>query len=222
MVTLITGANGGLGRAVVQAFLESGATVFGADLTWKPGAPENPRFHAIEGNLAEQEECRRVVKEAGEVDALVHLVGGFGGGKPIAESGDDVWAQMMNMNLSAALMMFRAVLPQMLDRKRGRIVAIGSRAALEPIANFAAYNVSKAALVTLVKTLALELADSGITANVVLPSVIDTPANRAAMPDSDFSTWVKPESIANLLAWLVSDQASDINGAAIPIYGRVR
>jgi len=222
MVTLITGANGGLGRAVVHTFLASGATVFGADLAWKQKPADNPRFHSIEANLSEPADCERVAKQAAPVDALVHLVGGFGGGKPIAETRDEVWGQMMNMNLGAALMMFRAVLPQMLERKRGRIVAIGSRAAVEPIANFAAYSVSKAALVALVKTLALEVADSGITANVVLPSVIDTPANRAAMPDSDFSKWVTPESIAKLLLWLVSDEAGDVNGAAIPIYGRMR
>jgi NAD(P)-dependent dehydrogenase (short-subunit alcohol dehydrogenase family) len=103
---------------------------------------------------------------------------------------------------------------------KGRIVAVGSRAAVEPMANFAAYSVSKAALVTLVKTVALEVKDSGITANIVLPSVIDTPANRAAMPSADASKWVTPESIAGLLVWLASDAARDVNGAAIPIYGR--
>lgn len=222
MVTLITGANGGLGRVVVKTFLTSGATVFAADLAWKQKPDGNPRFHALEADLSNRADCERVAKQAEPVDALVHLVGGFGGGKPIAETGDDVWGQMMNMNLGAALMMFRAVLPQMLERRRGRIVAIGSRAAVEPIANFAAYSVSKAALVTLVKTMALEVADSGITANVVLPSVIDTPANRAAMPNSDFSRWVTPASISRLLLWLVSEEAADVNGAAIPIYGRVR
>ena len=116
--------------------------------------------------------------------------------------------------------MFRAVLPPMIQAKRGRIVAVGSRAAVEPGANYAGYNVSKAALVTLVKTIALEVRDHGLTANVVLPSIIDTPVNRAAMPRADFSKWVQPESIANLLVWLALAEAADVNGAVIPIYGR--
>jgi NAD(P)-dependent dehydrogenase (short-subunit alcohol dehydrogenase family) len=127
---------------------------------------------------------------------------------------------MLGLNLRSAYTIFRAVLPGMLKAGKGRIVAVGARAAIEPIANFAAYSVSKAALVALVKTVALEVKDSGITANAVLPSVIDTPANRAAMPAADASKWVTPESIAGLLVWLVSDAARDVNGAAIPIYGR--
>jgi NAD(P)-dependent dehydrogenase (short-subunit alcohol dehydrogenase family) len=127
---------------------------------------------------------------------------------------------MLGLNLRSAYMIFRAVLPGMLKAGKGRIVAVGARAAIEPIANFAAYSVSKAALVALVKTVALEVKDSGITANAVLPSVIDTPANRAAMPAADASKWVTPESIASLLVWLASDVARDVNGAAIPIYGQ--
>jgi NAD(P)-dependent dehydrogenase (short-subunit alcohol dehydrogenase family) len=127
---------------------------------------------------------------------------------------------MLDLNLRSAQLMFRAVLPSMIKAGKGRIVAVGARAALEPIANFAAYSVSKAALVALVKTVALEVKDAGITANVVLPSVIDTPANRAAMPSADASKWVTPESIAGLLIWLTSDAARDVSGAAIPIYGR--
>ena len=218
MVTLITGASGGLGRAVVQTFLASGATVFGADVAWK----EKPAgLQTLEANLTEAADCERIAKQSAP-DVLIHLVGGFDGGKPVAETSDDVWDRMMNMNLRTTLHMIRAVLPQMLARGHGRIVAIGSRAALEPMANFAAYSVSKAAVVTLVKSVALEVMDSGITVNTVLPSTIDTPANRAAMPNADFSKWVSPESIAKLLLWLSSDDAANVNGAAIPIYGRVK
>jgi NAD(P)-dependent dehydrogenase (short-subunit alcohol dehydrogenase family) len=108
----------------------------------------------------------------------------------------------------------------MLLSKRGRIVAVGSRAAVEASPNFASYAVSKAAVVALVKNLAAELKDSGITANAILPSTIDTPANRQAMPKADFSRWVAPESIAKLILWLCSAEAADVNGAVIPIYGR--
>jgi NAD(P)-dependent dehydrogenase (short-subunit alcohol dehydrogenase family) len=221
MVILITGANGGLGRAVVQAFLDTGASaVFGVDAAWKGESVQDERLHRIEADLLRDSECRRVVEQAGPVDALVHLLGGFGGGQPVGETPDEVWDKMINLNLRAAFQMFRAVLPRMTKAGRGRIVAVSSRAAVEPMANFAAYSVSKAALITLVKTIALEVKDSGVTANAVLPSIIDTPANRSTMPKADFSKWVKPESIARLLVWLASDAASDVTGAAIPIYGR--
>ncbi len=220
MATLITGANGGLGSAVVEAFLGTGATVYGADLSWKRQPHSNPRFHPLEANLLDAAECDRVAKLAGPVDALLHLVGGFGGGQPVAETPDETWDKMLGLNLRSAYSIFRAVLPSMTKAGKGRIVAVGARAAIEPIANFAAYSVSKAALVALVKTVASEVKDSGITANVVLPSVIDTPANRAAMPAADASKWVTPESIAGLLVWLASDAARDVNGAVRPIYGR--
>jgi NAD(P)-dependent dehydrogenase (short-subunit alcohol dehydrogenase family) len=220
MAILITGASGGLGEAVVEAFLATGATVYGANRAWKNQPHSNPRFHPVEANLTEAAECDRVAKLAGPVDALLHLVGGFDGGKPVAETPDETWDKILDLNLRSAQKIFRAVLPSMTKAGKGRIVAVGSRAGVEPMANFAAYSVSKAALVTLVKTVALEVKDSGITANIVLPSVIDTPANRAAMPSADASKWVTPESIAGLLVWLASDAARDVNGAAIPIYGR--
>ena len=220
MSILITGASGGLGTAVVEAFLATGATVYGAALAWKNQPHSNPRFHPIEANLTQAAECDRLAQLAAPMDALLHLVGGFGGGKPVAETSDETWEQMLDLNLRSAQMIFRAVLPAMTKAGKGRIVAVGSRAAVEPMANFAAYSVSKAALVTLVKTVALEVKDFGVTANVVLPSVIDTAANRAAMPSANASKWVTPESIAGLLVWLASDAARDVNGAVIPIYGR--
>lgn len=222
MVVLITGASGGLGGAVVQAFLDDGAAaVFGVARSWKGEAREVPRFHRVEADVLQVAECRRVVEKATPVDVLVHLVGGFSGGKPVAEADDNVWEQMLNLNLRSAVHMFGAILPQMTKARRGRIVAVGSRAAVEPMANFAAYSSAKAALVTLVKTVAQEVKDSGVTANIVLPSIIDTPANRAVMPKADFSKWVTPESIAHLVVWLASARAADVNGALIPIYGRM-
>jgi NAD(P)-dependent dehydrogenase (short-subunit alcohol dehydrogenase family) len=220
MAIVITGANGGLGSAVVEAFLAAGATVYGVGQTWKNPPHSNPRFHPVEANLLEASECDRVAKLAAPVDALVHLVGGFGGGQPVAETPDEIWDKMLDLNLRSAYSMFRAVLPEMLKARKGRIVAVSSRAAEQPMANFAPYSVSKAALVTLVKTVALEVKNSGVTANVILPSVIDTPANRAAMPGADASKWVTPESIAGLLVWLTSEAARDVNGTVIPIYGR--
>lgn len=219
MNVLITGANGGLGTVVAQAFLKSGAKVIGASMAWH----EPVDFPTISADISTAEGCDVMVAEAlrhGPLDALVHLVGGFGGGSPVAETNDKIWDGMMNLNVRTAFCAMRAVLKPMTAAKRGRIVAIGARAAVDPSPNFTAYAVSKAALVALVKNVAAEGKNLGITANVVLPSTIDTPQNRKAMPDSDFSRWVKPESIASLLVYLTSDSAADVNGAVIPIYGR--
>ena len=164
-----------------------------------------------------------MVKQAlqhGPVDALVHLVGGFSGGSPLTETSDQTWDGMMNLNLRTAFCAMRAVLRPMTAAGKGRIVAIGSRAAAEPSPNFTAYAVSKAALVALVRIVAAEGKKSGITANIVLTSTIDTPQNRKAMPEADFSKWVTPQSIANWIVWLASGAAADTNGAVIPIYGR--
>jgi NAD(P)-dependent dehydrogenase (short-subunit alcohol dehydrogenase family) len=219
MNVLITGASGGLGIAVAKAFADAGATVIGVARSWPEPAP----FLTLAVDLTTAEGCDSMVEQAlehGPIDALVHLLGGFGGGQVIAETSDKTWDGMMTLNLRAAFCAMRAVLKPMTAAKFGRIVAVGSRAAVEPLPKFAAYAVSKAALVALVKNVAAEGKDSGITANVVLPSTIDTPGNRKAMPQADFSKWVKPEAIAKLLVWLTSESASDVSGAVIPIYGR--
>ncbi len=219
MSILITGANGGLGTAVSKAFQESGATVIGVARSWPEAAP----FLTISVDLTTAEGSDAMVAEAlahGPIEALVHILGGFGGGETIAETSDKTWDGMMTLNLRAAFCAMRAVLKPMTAAKYGRIVAVGSRAAVEPMPKFAAYAVAKAGLVALVKNVAAEGKDLGITANVVLPSTIDTPLNRQAMPKADFSRWVSPESIAKTLVWLASSGAGDVSGAVIPIYGR--
>ena len=219
MNVLITGAGGGLGGATCRVFAESGAKVIAVDRAWKETKP----YATVAADLTTVSGCDQMIAEAlkhGPVDALVHLVGGFSGGTPVAETSDQTWDLMMNVNLRVAFNVMRAALKPMLAARRGKIAAIGSRAGVEPSPNLAAYAVSKAAMIALVKNIAAEVKDSGITANVVLPSTIDTPPNRKAMPAADFSKWVEPESIAKLLVWLTSDQAGDVSGAVIPIYGR--
>ena len=214
-VVLIAGASGALGTVVTQAFLEAGASV----------AAVSRSGSEISADLTRPDEAARAVQTVlgrfGRLDVLLHLAGGFEGGTPVAQTPDGVWTRMFDLNLNAAFYCARAVLPAMLEARYGRIVAIGSKTAVEPVATLAAYGASKAALVALVRTIALEAKRSGVTANVVLPSVIDTPANRAADPGADFSRWVRPESIARLLLWLASEAAADVNGAVVPIYGRV-
>ena len=142
------------------------------------------------------------------------------GGKPVAETDDATWRSMLAMNLDAAFYTARAAFPHMTAAGRGRILMVGSRAGVEPAAGSSAYNVAKAGLIALVRTIAAEVKETGVTCNAVLPSIIDTPTNRAAMPRADYAKWVKPQAIADLIVWLASDEAAEITSAAIPIYGR--
>jgi len=216
MRVLVTGANGGLGPSIVDAFLSVGAEVTGVARSW---SEKDARFVRISADVSRGDECRRAV-EAGEPDVLVHVVGGFAGGKPVIDTDETVWDQMMNINLRSAFLMFRATLPGMIRKNHGRIIAIGSRVGVEPAATLSAYGVSKAGLVHLIRTIAAETKDTGVTANIVMPGTIDTEANRRAMPQADFSKWVRPESIAKVVVWLASDDAREVNGAVTPVYGR--
>jgi NAD(P)-dependent dehydrogenase (short-subunit alcohol dehydrogenase family) len=219
---LISGASGGLGGAVTRLFLDRGARVAGTARDWR-GAAATDRFLPIEADLGGEDGCRRAVdltlERFGRIDALVHLMGGFAGGEPVERTSPDTWSKMLHLNLTAAFLLCRAVLPVMRAQGGGRIVAVGSRAGEEPSAGLSAYNVSKAGLHALIRTIAAEVRGAGITANAALPSVIDTPANRAAMPQADPAKWVAPERIAELIAFLASEEAGDINGALIAIYG---
>ncbi|HEV2444649.1 MAG TPA: SDR family NAD(P)-dependent oxidoreductase [Candidatus Sulfopaludibacter sp.] len=222
-IVLITGAKGGLGAHVTRAFLGAGAKVVGSARSIRDSEFDHPHFAGIPADLTKPEDAGRLVAAAierfGAPDVLVHVAGGFAYGGGIHETGDAIWEQMMDLNARAAFYVLRAVLPHLRERHAGRIVAIGSRAGVEPAANVAAYAASKAALVSLVRTAALENRDFGITANVILPGTIDTEANRRADPNADRSKWVSPERIADLALFLASDAASQITGAAIPFYG---
>jgi NAD(P)-dependent dehydrogenase (short-subunit alcohol dehydrogenase family) len=222
-VVLITGAHGGLGTAVTPAFLAGGAMVVGSSKSILDSDFSNTLFSAIQADLTVADSARQLVDATmsrfGKIDALVHVMGGFAGGSPIPETSDATWDLMMNLNLRAAFNVLRAVIPRMRQAGRGRIVAIASRQALEPAANLSAYNTSKAALVALIRTAALENQDAGITANTILPGTMDTAANRKASPNADPSKWVQTEHVASLAAFLVSDAGAEITGAALPAYG---
>jgi NAD(P)-dependent dehydrogenase (short-subunit alcohol dehydrogenase family) len=222
-VVLITGAQGGLGAFVTQAFLASGAQVVGTGRQIDDSAFAHPRFEAIPADLTRPHNAARLVADTilkfRRIDVLVHVAGGFAGGAPIHETDDATWDAMLDLNLRTGVNILRAVIPPMRAQKRGRIVAIGSRAGVEPSANISAYGASKAALVSLVKTAAIENRKLGITANVILPGTIDTPANRRSDPGADRSQWVSPQKLAALALYLASDDAADITGAAIPVYG---
>ena len=223
-VALVTGANGGLGSQVTKALLEAGAKVVGLAPRIQQSDFDHPNFTALPAALDSLKAARQaadgVISRLGRIDVLAHLVGGFAGGQTVADTDDATFQSMFDLNVNTAFHIIRAVLPHMRKAGAGRIIAIGSRAAENPGASVGAYSASKAALVSLIRTVALENKDAGITANVILPGTIDTPANRKAMPDADRASWVQPASIASLIVWLAGDAAKDVTGAAIPVYGR--
>jgi len=222
-VALITGASGGLGNFVTEAFLAAGATVIGVARSIQASAFADPKFVAMPADLSKGEATKEMAETAiqrfDKIDILLHVMGGFAGGELIDDTDDATWDKMMNLNLRSAFNICRAVLPHMRKVKRGRVIAIGARSAVEPKAYLSAYCASKAALVSLIRTVALEGKDDGITANVILPGTMDTPANRTDSPSADFSKWVPPAKVASLALWLASEEASQISGALIPVYG---
>jgi NAD(P)-dependent dehydrogenase (short-subunit alcohol dehydrogenase family) len=222
-VVLVTGANGGLGIHVTQAFLNAGATVVGTSRKIQQSDFNNPSFTALAAEISSRESARdlmdHVMARFGRVDVLAHTVGGFAGGQSIVETDDATFQRMLDLNLNSVFHILRAAIPALRRTGSGRIIAIGSRAALEPGPSVGAYSASKAAMVSLIRTVALENKDAGLTANVILPGTMDTPANRKAMPSADFSKWVRPATVAGLMVWLASDAGKDINGAVIPVYG---
>ena len=222
-VTLITGAKGGLGTFVTEAFLGAGAKVIGVSRSIQARDFSHPNFIAMPKELLHGDDARKlaedVIAQFGRIDALVHVMGGFAGGKSVAETDDATFDKMFDMNCRAGFLMARAVLPQMRKQGSGRILAVASRQGAEPAAMLGAYSASKAALIALIRCVALENKDRGISANTVLPGTMDTPANRAADPKADVSQWVQPSQVAALLVHLASDAGAQITGAAIPIYG---
>jgi NAD(P)-dependent dehydrogenase (short-subunit alcohol dehydrogenase family) len=222
-IVLITGAKGGLGSSVTEAFLAEGATVAGVSRTIQDSDFPGDRFVAFPAELSSRDAGRgvadQVIARFGQINALVHLVGGFEGGTNVAETDDETFEQMIEANLRSAFHIVRAVIPHMRERRYGRVVAVGSRAAVEANAGAGAYSASKAALVALIRAVALENKGQGITANTVLPGTMDTPGNRKAMPTADPAQWVQPTQVANLIVSLASDAFPQVSGSAIPIYG---
>jgi NAD(P)-dependent dehydrogenase (short-subunit alcohol dehydrogenase family) len=159
------------------------------------------------------------VKRLGRIDVLVNAAGGWRGGKPAHETPLEVWDLMLDLNARTAFVASRAVIPVMLQQGSGRIVNVASRAALQGGRRSAAYSASKAAVVRLTESMDAELKGQGINVNCILPSTIDTPQNRAAMPKADTSRWVEPEALADVILFLASDAARAVHGAAIPVYG---
>jgi NAD(P)-dependent dehydrogenase (short-subunit alcohol dehydrogenase family) len=223
-VVLITGANGSLGSYVTQAFLEVGATVVGSSRNIQQAEFKHPGFTAMAADVGTQKGAHELIKQVlarfGKLNVLVHTVGGFAGGQSAVDTDDATMQQMMDLNFNALFYLLRAAVPSLRSSGDGRLIAIGSRAAVDPGPGVGAYSASKAAMVSLMRTVAMENKDAGLRANVILPGTIDTPANRKAMPKADFSNWVLPASIASLIVWLAGEAGKDVNGAVIPVYGK--
>jgi NAD(P)-dependent dehydrogenase (short-subunit alcohol dehydrogenase family) len=221
---VVTGAKGGLGTFVTESFLDAGAKVIGVSRSIQPVDFDHPEFVAMPAELSSGADARKLAAEVvahfGRIDALVHVMGGFAGGKSVAETDDATFEKMLDLNYRAAFYITRAVLPHMRHQGRGRILAVASRQAVEPVAMVGVYSASKAALVSLIRTIALENKDRCISANTVLPGTMDTPGNRAGDPDADGSQWVQPSQVAAILLHLASDAGAQITGAAIPVYGK--
>lgn len=227
---LITGAAGNLGRAVATAFSSSGAALILMDVDYKAlraaHEEDDKRKLLVQADLLDADSVAQAVTTAAKsfsrIDVLCNIAGGFRMGQPVHETADETWDLMLDLNAKSVINTARAVVPGMLVAGRGKIVNIAAMAALDGKENMGAYSASKSAVVRLTESMSAELRGKGINVNCILPSIIDTPQNRAAMPKADPRRWVAPEALADVILFLASDAARAIHGAAVPVTGLVR
>lgn len=223
---VVTGAFGSLGAAVVRAVQAAGARVAAIDRSEKPHAGTDLGQASLFGGVdlgdadAANTALTRVAETLGGLDALINIAGAFRW-ETLADGSLDTWDLLYTVNLRSAVAASKAAIPHLLARGSGRIVNIGAAAAAKAGVGMGAYAASKAGVARLTEALAEELKDHRITVNAILPSIIDTPPNRADMPKADFDRWVKPEQLADVIVFLLSDRASAITGALLPVVGRV-
>lgn len=227
---LITGATGTLGTAVTRRFLELGHDVVAASSGRSGHAPEqsseesSARLHLFQADVTQPDSVATLVAGAvdalGTIDVLVHLVGGWAGGKPLQDHSPAEWDRVLDLNLRSAFLCSRAVIPHMREQGWGRVVLVSARAARQDREGQGAYAVAKSGVAILAKAIAEENRDKNVTANVVAPAALDTPANRAAAPTSDHSHLVSPDVVAEMIAFLASEEAGLLRGAWLPAFGR--
>ena len=231
-IVVVSGSAGALGREVVKAFLREGATVCALDnregrlagLGLEEGSVgELVIIENVDLSQANIIPILRseVHQQAGLVDVIVNTVGGFSYGEPVYGLSSETWQKMLDINVNAFLNLTKALVPDLMEKGEGKVVAIGAKAALKGGAKMGAYSATKAALLRLVESMAAELVSEGIQVNCVIPGTIDTPNNRAEMPNADFSKWVPPLKIAETILFLASPDADAITGAAVPVYGQL-
>lgn len=225
-VVMVTGAGGNIGQAVARRFAAAGATVVLVGRSESELSAIAGEVNGVVGvaDVTDPASLDALVKQIegshGKIDVLAHTVGGYNAGTPVHESGLDVWDKMMNLNARSVYVSGGRVAKHMVDHKvNGRIIAILAKNAYKGTNNHAAYSASKAAAQRVLESMAAELGKLGITVNGVVPSTIDTPQNRASMPNADYSKWVKPEEIADAILFLASDESRAINGVSLDING---
>jgi NAD(P)-dependent dehydrogenase (short-subunit alcohol dehydrogenase family) len=221
MSVLVAGGTGYLGTAVVRELVASGYSV---TVTWiVPKERErlaSEDVELVEADLFDPAATEAAVAAVDDLEAVVNLVGGYSVGPHVAETEPEQFERLMRLNVTPAFLLARAAMPRLEQRGGGAFVGVSARAALRPFPGAAGYIASKAALLALIQALDAEYKRHGIRCNAIVPSVIDTPANREAEPDADHSKWVQPEAIAKVVRFLVSDESEPISGAAVPVYGR--
>jgi len=215
MAVLVAGGGGALGSAVVAELIATGRDVVVAD---RHG--ERDDAEVVHVDLLDPGGAAEAVEAAGDLTAVVNLVGGFASGPKVGEAELGEFRRMLELNLVPAFNLAHAAMPRMAARGGGAFVCVSARAALRPFPGAAGYVTAKAGVIAFVEALDAEYAPAGVRSNVVLPSVIDTPANRESMPDADHSKWVPPAQIAGVIRFLISDDSAPTSGAAIPVYGR--
>jgi len=224
-VVAVTGGFGSLGAAVVRAAIAAGARVAAIDRVSAPSGPGMPADAMLVGGIdltsidEANQSFAKIVESFGRLDALVNVAGTFRW-EMIADADLATWDLLYNVNLKTAVAASKAALPHLSKSGGGRIVNVGSAASTKGGAGMAAYAASKSGVARFTESLAEELEDRGITVNAVLPATMDTPANRVDMPNADFTRWVKPESVANVVVFLLSEPARAVTGALIPVVGR--
>jgi NAD(P)-dependent dehydrogenase (short-subunit alcohol dehydrogenase family) len=221
MAVLVAGGTGFLGTAVVSELLSSGYDV---TATWVVEAERerlaSETVELVEADLFDPASADAAVASVSDLEAVVNLVGGFADGPLVHETDPDDFDRLMRLNVTPAFLLARAAMPRLVERGGGAFVGVSARTALRPYAGAAAYSTSKAAVLALIKALDVEYRREGVRCNAILPSVIDTPANREAQPNADHSKWVPPEEIARVVRFLVSPDSAPTSGAAVPVYGR--
>jgi len=226
-IVVVTGGTGALGSSITNAFLRSNAQVVVTFVRERENSQlerdSKLKAKLIKADLTNEEEVKKLVSNVLEqynrIDILVNVVGGYIGGKPITDLEEKEWDLMMTLNLKTAFFISKHVTRHMLKFKYGKIIHIGSRNGLHSEGYDSAYSASKSGLIRLVESLAEETKKANINVNCILPSIIDTQANRKAMPNAEFDKWIKPEDLADVILFLSSDKAKTITGAAIPTFG---